>query len=74
MMKIFVIAEIPDDLGQHFCQHIRNFDVRFSGRCEFNMFAVAPGKSVEEMKQMLNINPSLPIKVKIKNPDEPAKN
>ena len=58
MIKIVVIAEVPDERGNEWCQHVRDFDVRVPG-CKFNMFALAPDKSVEELREMLNIKPPL---------------
>jgi hypothetical protein len=71
-MKLFIIAEVDDELGGPLCQHIRDFDMRFPDRCRFNMFAVAPNKSVEEIAHMLNIKPPLQhsLNIKIKDPGE----
>ena len=66
MIKIIVIAEVPDERGNEWCQHVRDFDVRVSG-CKFNMFAVAPDKSVEELSEMLNVKPPLQHKLKLKS-------
>lgn len=66
MIKIVVIAEVPDDRGGEWCQHVRNFDVRVSG-CKFNMFAVAPDKTVNEIAEMLNVQPPLQHKKEIKS-------
>jgi len=57
-MKVLIIAEIPDDLGQPLCQHMRNFDIRHTGRCKFNVVAVAPDKSVDELSSMLGMTPA----------------
>jgi hypothetical protein len=53
-----MIAEVPDDLGNAWCQHVRDFDIKNPG-CHFSMFAEAPDKSVEELSQMLNVQPPL---------------
>ena len=66
MIKIVVIAEVPDDRGNDWCQHIRDFDTRVPG-CRFNIFAVAPDKSVEELREILNIKPPLPHKLTLKS-------
>jgi hypothetical protein len=58
MIKIVVIAQVPDDKAQALCQHIRDFDVRVPG-CTFNVFAEAPDKSVEEIADVLNVKPPL---------------
>ena len=58
MIKIVVIAEVPDDRGNEWCQHVRDFDVRVRG-CTFNMFALAPDKTVDELSEMLNVKPPL---------------
>jgi hypothetical protein len=65
MIKILVIAEVPDERGNEWCQHVRDFDVRVAG-CKFNLFALAPDKSVDEMKEMLNIKPPLQLRKEIK--------
>ena len=66
MIKIVVIAEVPDERGNEWCQHIRDFDIRVPG-CRFNIFAMAPDKSVEELHEMLNIKPPLQHKLKLKS-------
>ena len=66
MIKIVVIAEVPDDRGNDWCQHICDFDIRFPG-CKFNIFALAPDKSVDELSKMLNIKPPLQHKKMIKS-------
>ena len=66
MIKIVVIAEVPDDRSNDWCQHIRDFDVRVPG-CKFNIFALAPDKSVDELSKMLNIKPPLQHKKMIKS-------
>ena len=65
-MKILVIAEIPDDKAQMFFQHIRDFDVAHPG-CKFQAIANAPDRSIEELKEMLDIQPPLQQKGVIKS-------
>ena len=57
-MKIITIAEIPDELGNAWFQHVRNFNVAHP-ECKFQAVANAPDKSVKELKEMLNVQPSL---------------
>ena len=66
MIKIVVIAEVPDDRSNEWCQHVRDFDIRVAG-CKFTMLATAPDKSLDEMKEMLNIQPPLQHKKTIKS-------
>jgi hypothetical protein len=61
MIKIVVIAEVPDERGNDWCQHVRDFDIRVAG-CKFNLFALAPDKSVEELSEILNVQPPLQYK------------
>jgi hypothetical protein len=65
-MKVLVIAEMPDERGNEWCQHVRDFDTRTTG-CKFSMFVVAPDKSVDEISKMLNIKPPLQHKKTIKS-------
>jgi hypothetical protein len=69
VIKIVVIVEVPDEQGQAWFQHVRDFDVRVSG-CKFNMFAVAPDKTVGELSEMLNVQPPLAHKKIIKEQDD----
>ena len=55
-MKIIIIAEVPDKLGNEYCQFVSAFSMANPG-CKLNIFAVDPNKTVEEISKMLNIEP-----------------
>jgi hypothetical protein len=57
-MKIFTIASIPDHLGNAWLQHLRDFDTKHPD-CHFDVMADAPKKSLNEMLQMMKVNPNL---------------
>ena len=59
-MKIIIIAEVPDKLGNEYCQFVSAFGMAHPG-CKLNIFAVDPNKSVGEIKEILNIMPELSI-------------
>lgn len=57
--KIFTIAHIPEELVQQWLQHLRNFDVAHPG-CHFEIaIDTPPQMSVQEMTQMLVVEPGL---------------
>jgi len=62
VIKIVVIAEVPDELFKSLMQHIRNFDIANPG-CKFQMIVNAPDKSTMDITQMLEIQPPLTITV-----------
>jgi hypothetical protein len=53
------VAELPDELAQVWLQHIRNFDIVYTGKCKFSIFVHEETKSTDELKEMLNIQPPL---------------
>ena len=55
-MKIIIIAEVPDELGNTFCQHVCGFGITHPG-CRLDIFAVDPNKTKEEIGEILNIKP-----------------
>lgn len=57
-MKITTVAEVPDELGQKWLQHLRDFDAAHSN-CHFQISIDAPGMSVDQMVEMLQIDPPL---------------
>jgi hypothetical protein len=57
-MKIFTVAEIPDELAQAWLQHLRDFDTAHPG-CHFQVFADAPNVSVGDMVAAFNVEPKL---------------
>jgi hypothetical protein len=55
--KIFIIAQIPDDLDQSFLQHVRDFDAHPG--CHFEIMIEAPKLSMAEAIERLRLEPSL---------------
>lgn len=64
-MKIVTIAEVPDQLGQAWLQHLRDFDAAHPG-CHFQVTAAAPGATMAEVIDMLKVDPPLPSQLFIK--------
>lgn len=57
-MKIFTVAEIPDERAQDWLQHLRDFDTAHPG-CHFQVFADAPNVSMGDMVAALEVEPKL---------------
>jgi len=57
-MRVYTIAEVPDQLVQKWLQHLRDFDTKHPG-CHFNVAADAPNLSVTEMVDLIRIDPGL---------------
>jgi hypothetical protein len=57
-MKIFTVANVPDDLQQEWLQHLRDFDVAHPG-CHFEVAMDAPDEPLSSMVDRLVINPDL---------------
>jgi hypothetical protein len=57
-MKIFTIADMPDDLAHDWLQHLRDFDTKHPG-CHFEVAADAPNLTVNQMVKVLQLAPSL---------------
>ena len=55
-MKIYCMAEVPDELGQAWLQHLRDFDTRHPG-CVFEVLASSPEMGVEAMRGVLEVTP-----------------
>jgi len=55
-VKIFTIAEVPQDLMQSWLQHLRDFDTQYPG-CHFRVAANAPDATMADMIQALQIEP-----------------
>lgn len=55
-MKIYTMAEVPDELGQAWLQHLRDFDTRHPG-CVFEVLASAPEMGVEGMRGAVEVTP-----------------
>ena len=55
-MKIYCMAEVPDELGQAWLQHLRDFDTRHPG-CVFKVLALSPEMGVEAMRGAAEVIP-----------------
>lgn len=58
MMKLFIVAHVPDDLLTAFVQHIRDFDTATNG-CHFEIGIDGPDMPLAQMVTMLRMNPEL---------------
>ena len=59
-MIIATVAHMPDELGQAWLQHLRDFDAQHPG-CHFNVLGDTPDKSIAEVVKMLEVNPALTL-------------
>jgi hypothetical protein len=57
-VKIFTIADVPEELSQAWLQHLRDFDVAHPG-CHFQVAADAPDMPMAKIIEMLQLNPGL---------------
>lgn len=57
-MKIFTVADVPDDLAQAWLQHLRDFDAAHPG-CHFEVAADLPDMPLAKAIELLQINPGL---------------
>jgi hypothetical protein len=57
-MKICTIADVPDQLGQAWLQHLRDFDAAHPG-CVFRIEAAAPDMRTSEVLDAMKIDPPL---------------
>jgi len=60
-VKIHTIADVPVDVADAWLQHLRDFDTAHPG-CHFQVFALAPEMTIEEVRHMMDIDPPLPVK------------
>jgi hypothetical protein len=65
-MKIITIVTLPDELASEWFQHMRDFDVKHTGKCEFTALAHAPDRSTEELREFLNVQPPFQFGKEIK--------
>lgn len=68
-MKVIISAELPDELVQPWLQHMRDFDAKHSADCHFQVIVNAPDNTVDEMVEMMKIDPPLPHQIVIKRDD-----
>jgi hypothetical protein len=64
-VKVFTIAQVPDELQQAWLQHLRDFDTAHPG-CHFEVLFDAPDQSLGEMVEALRVNPALTFQQVIK--------
>jgi hypothetical protein len=57
-IKIFTIAQVPDELQQAWLQHLRDFDTAHPG-CHFEVMIDAPESTLAEAVAALHVNPEL---------------
>jgi hypothetical protein len=57
-MKIFTIAEVPDQLAHAWLQHLRYFDTANPG-CHFQVMADAPTMTLIDIIEMVQVHPDL---------------
>lgn len=62
MVKIYTIANVPDELVQAWVQHLRNFDIAHPG-CHFRVVSRSDDGTVAEMMELLDkVWPPLPVR------------
>lgn len=61
MMKIVTIAHVPEELGNAWLQHLRDFDTKHVGRCHFEVVGDAPNVSLHEIVEMMRVDPALSV-------------
>ena len=66
-MRIFTVAEVPDELAHAWLQHLRDFDTAHPGS-HFKVLADAPGVSIEAIVDALKVEPPLPFTSVVKKP------
>lgn len=57
-IKLFTVASVPEDLGNAWLQHLRDFDTAHSG-CHFEVMVEGPDRPLPEIVEMLTVNPAL---------------
>lgn len=57
-IRIFTIANVPDDLAKAWLQHLRDFDVAHPG-CHFEVMGEAPDLTLAQAVEMVRLNPDL---------------
>lgn len=58
-VKIFTVAHVAPELQQKWLQHLRDFDVAHPG-CHFEVMSDgAPGMSLPEIIETLQVNPGM---------------
>jgi hypothetical protein len=57
-MKIFTVAEVPEELAQAWLQHLRDFDTAHPG-CHFQVVADAADMPTAKAVELIKIDPPL---------------
>jgi hypothetical protein len=57
-MKIFTVAEVPEELAQAWLQHLRDFDTAHAG-CHFTVVADAPDMPASKAVELIKVDPPL---------------
>jgi hypothetical protein len=57
-MKVFIIAQVPDDLAKPLLQHVRDFDAKHAD-CHFEFCMDGPEIPLADMVEQLRIGPEL---------------
>jgi len=55
-LTMFIIGQVPEELGSAWLQHLRDFDVAHPG-CHFSIVAEAPEMTMSEIVDMLRVRP-----------------
>lgn len=57
-MKVHTVAHIGDnEVAKEWLQLVRAFDIAHPGECMFQVFIDAPTASIDEMENVLNVDP-----------------
>jgi hypothetical protein len=52
-LKILTITELPDELIQSWLEHIKDFDIRFPGKCKISAVVSSPDKTLAELNEII---------------------
>lgn len=57
-VRIFTIANVPEDLAQEWLQYLRAFDIAHPG-CHFEVMADTPELTLAQAVELVRVNPEL---------------
>lgn len=57
-VKLWTVAQLPEELVQTWLQHLRDFDQAHPG-CHFDVAADAPDLTLAEMLEAVRVDPAL---------------
>ena len=66
-MKFLISGDVPDQLCKAFMQHLRDFDANNPG-CHFGILVDAPGSTIDEMNDILDVSPSFQFRKMVRRP------